>query len=165
MEVIELNAGTDEAFAGLWRHLLGIDLVDTIEARRRPVDEPVALLLTEPRAVHVVRDDDVWLRLVDVFGALTAREYEGEPVVLDVADPVLEANSGRYRVSADGVNRTDLPAQLRLGVDVLAMLYFGAWQASALAATGRIQVVEPTALERVDRLFAGRRPAWCGTFF
>lgn len=166
VDVISLHAGTDEAFAGLWRYLLGIDLVDGIEAQDRPPDEPTTLLFTDPRAVEVTGGtDDLWLRLVDVETALAAREYEGEPVVLEVADPVLEANSGRYRVSPAGVSRTGAPAQLRLGVDALAMLYLGTWRASALVTAGRVQVGDPVAPERADRLFATRRSAWCGTHF
>lgn len=166
LDVMDLHAGTDEALGGLWRHLLGVDLVDSITAEGRPVDDPLVLLFTDPRAVELTRGgDDVWLRLVDVPAALSAREYDGEPVVLEVDDPVLEANSGRYRVSPEGVTRTDRPAQLRLGADTLAMLYFGAWRASALVTAGRIQAAEPGAAERADRLFTVAGPAWCGTHF
>lgn len=166
LDIWDLCAGTDEAFAGLWRHLLAVDLVDTIDAWNRPIDEPTSLLFTDPRATKVTSGtDDLWLRLVDVPAALAAREYEGEPVVLEVTDPVLEANSGRYRVGPDGVTRTDLPAQLRLGVDALAMLYLGAWQASALVTAGRIQAVDPAAPARADRLFSTARHPWCGTHF
>ncbi|WP_236793018.1 GNAT family N-acetyltransferase [Amycolatopsis sp. GM8] len=166
LEVWDLHATTAEAFAGLWRYLLAVDLVDTVEMTNRPLDEPVPLLFTDPRAAKLTGGgDDLWLRLVDVPAALAAREYEGEPVVLEVTDPVLEANSGRYRVGPDGVARTDLPAQLRLGVDALAMLYFGAWQASALVTVGRIQVAGDGAAARADRLFTTRPQAWCGTHF
>lgn len=166
LDVFSLHAGSDEAFAGLWRYLLGVDLVDHIAAHGRPADEPTALLFTDPRAVEITGGgDDLWLRLVDVEAALSAREYDGEPVVLEVADPVLETNSGRYRVSPAGVTRTEQPAQLRLGAGALAMLYFGTWRTSALVTAGRVQVGDAAAPERADRLFATRRPAWCGTHF
>ncbi|TNC25451.1 GNAT family N-acetyltransferase [Amycolatopsis alkalitolerans] len=166
LEVADLRAATAEAFAGLWRYLLAVDLVDTIEAPGRPLDEPIPLLFADPRAAKVTGGgDDLWLRLVDVPAALAAREYEGEPVVLEVTDPVLTANSGRYRVGPEGVTRAEAPAQLGLGVDALAMLYFGAWAASALVTAGRIQVAGPDDAERADRLFATRPPAWCGTHF
>ncbi|GAB2970991.1 hypothetical protein GCM10017788_21950 [Amycolatopsis acidiphila] len=63
------------------------------------------------------------------------------------------------------MTRTDLPAQLRLGVAALAMLYLGTWRASALVTAGRVQVGDPAAPERADRLFATRRSSWCGTHF
>jgi predicted acetyltransferase len=166
LDVMDFWAATDEAFAGLWRYLLAVDLVDAIEAHGRPVDDPAPLLFADPRTAKVTGGgDDVWLRLVDVPAALAARAYDGEPVVLEIADPVLEANSGRYRVSPGGVTRTDRPAQLRLGVDALAMLYLGTWRASALVTAGWIQARDPAAAERADRLFASRRSAWCGTHF
>jgi predicted acetyltransferase len=166
MDIVGLRAGSDEAFAGLWRYLLAVDLVDKVRVEGRPLDEPTALLFTDLRACATTGgDDDLWLRLVDVPAALAAREYEGEPVVLDVVDSLLPANSGRYRVSADKVARTDAPAELRLGVDTLAMLYFGAWRASALAATGRIQPVDQDAVARAGGLFRTRVSAWCGTHF
>ncbi|KAA9152180.1 GNAT family N-acetyltransferase [Amycolatopsis acidicola] len=166
LDVVSLQYANDEAFAGLWRYLLAVDLVDTIELGGRPPDDPTPLLFADPRVCAVTGGgDDLWLRLVDVGQALAAREYEGEPVVLEVADRVLERNSGRYRVSADGAERTDEPAELTLGVDALAMLYFGAWKASALAGVGRIGATGPDALRHADRLFATRASGWCGTHF
>lgn len=166
MDVTNLYAASDEAFAGLWRYLLSVDLVDTIQAEDRPLDEPTSLLFTDPRVCEVTAvTDDLWLRLADVPAALAARTYEGEPVVLEVTDPVLEGNSGRYRVGPDGVERTSDPAELRLGVDALAMLYFGGWPASALVAAGRVQVAEASAVTRAEGLFATRPSAWCGTHF
>ncbi|WP_435155228.1 GNAT family N-acetyltransferase [Amycolatopsis sacchari] len=166
LDVIGLHTANDEAFAGLWRYLLSVDLVDVIRAEGRPVDEPTALLCTDYRVVKTTAvTDDLWLRLVDVPAALAAREYEGEPVVMEVADTLLEDNSGRYRVGQDGVSRTEAPAELRLGVDALAMLYLGAWPASALVTAGRIQAADPDAVTRADRLFATRPSAWCGTHF
>jgi predicted acetyltransferase len=158
-------AGTD-ALAGLWRFLLRVDLVDEIQARTRPCDEPAELLFTDPRACRVTGiEDETWLRLVDVAAALSAREYDGEPMVLEVRDPVLPGNSGRYRVGPGGVERTGAVPELELAVDSLAMVYLGGWRPSALAAVGRIRAQRPGALARADRLLASTTSAWCGTFF
>jgi len=78
---------------------------------------------------------------------------------------VLPQNSGRYAVSADGVERTDAPAGLTMDAEVLAMLYLGAWRASALARAGRISVADPAALAAADAVFAAEQVPWCGTFF
>ncbi|GAB2970985.1 hypothetical protein GCM10017788_21940 [Amycolatopsis acidiphila] len=58
MDLMSLDAATDEAFAGLWCYLLGVDLVDGIEAGGRPLDEPTALLFTDPRAVKITGGGD-----------------------------------------------------------------------------------------------------------
>ncbi|HVW43279.1 MAG TPA: GNAT family N-acetyltransferase [Amycolatopsis sp.] len=165
LDVWHLTAASDEAFAGLWRYLLSVDLVDRIKMDG-PVDDGTELLLTDPRACTVTGvGDGLWLRLVDVPAALAAREYDGEPVVLEVTDSFLPGNDGRYRVAPDGVARTDTPGELSLSADTLAMLYLGTWRASALASAGRIRVAEPKALARADRLFGVGVSAWCGTHF
>lgn len=167
LEVRSLHSANGEAFAGLWRYLLGVDLVDVIMAGARPLDEPTELLFTDPRRCSTTAggDADFWVRLVDVPVALAARDYDGEPVVIEVVDPVLEANSGRYLVSPDEVTRTTEPAGLRLGVDALAVVYFGAWRASVLAGAGWIQPIDSEAVVRADRLFRTGVSAWCGTHF
>jgi predicted acetyltransferase len=163
----ELRASSPEAVAGLWRFLLNIDLVSEVRAGGRPVDEPVAGMLTDLRSCEVVgAGDDLWVRLVDVGAALDARGYfDAEPVVLEVHDRRLPANSGRYRVGPGGAARTDAAPEVRLDVDVLAMLYLGEWTATALAQCGRLEALDRAALPRLDELFRSATKAWCGSNF
>lgn len=165
--VEDMNAANPDAFAGLWRYLLSVDLVDRIDAFGRPVDEPVAALLTDQRACATRGVyDDVWVRLVDVPAALSARTYRGSgSVVIDVRDTVLTSNSGRYRLSADGCASTDEPAALSMTVDTLAMLYLGGWRVSALVTAGRIEATDADSVTIADRLFATDAAPWCGTPF
>ncbi|WP_086842631.1 GNAT family N-acetyltransferase, partial [Amycolatopsis kentuckyensis] len=115
LEVGDLFAGSPAAFAGLWRFLLGLDLVDRIAVEAQPLDDPIDLLLADHRSGTVDRiGDEHWIRLVDVPAALAARAYgPAEPVVLEVTDPLLPGNSGTYLVTPDGAGRTDRPAGLR----------------------------------------------------
>jgi predicted acetyltransferase len=167
LQLVDLFAGTPAAFAGLWRFLLGLDLVDRIVAEARPLDEPIELILADHRRSTVERiGDEHWVRLVDVPAALAAREYgTAAPVVVEVADPLLPANSGAYRITPDGAERTDEPAALGLDVTTLAMVYFGTWRPSALAGAGRIEVRDPDAAANADVLFGTRVAAWSGTHF
>lgn len=167
LEIMDLHLANCAAFAGLWRFLLSVDLVDVISLTDRPLDETTELLFTDPTRWRPTGGiaQAFWLRLVDVPAALAARDYRGDRVVIEVADPVLEANSGRYLVSVEGAAPTDEPPGLRLGVDALAMLYLGAWRASALAGAGLIQPVEEKAVEVADELFRADAAAWCGTRF
>ncbi|MFC5994695.1 GNAT family N-acetyltransferase [Pseudonocardia hispaniensis] len=169
LRVEDLHAGSVDAAAGLWRFLLSVDLVDTVEGWLRPLDEPLELLLTDPRKCQVTgQEDETWLRLVDVPAALAARSWgAAEPVLLGVSDTVLPENSGVYRIGPDAVERVSC-AEPELECDVagLAAAYLGDRMPSALAVCGWWTVRDPVAVSRADALFAigGPRP-WCGTFF
>jgi predicted acetyltransferase len=167
LTVLDLWARNAEAWADLWLFVLGIDLVAEVATFTRPVDEPVQWLLGDRRACQVAEEaDETWLRLLDVPAALSARTYrQAEPVVLGVRDAYLPENSGSYRVAADGVTRVDDAPELVLDVDVLASTYLGDVSFTTLAATRRLDVVEPSALARADALFEVSEAPWCGTFF
>jgi predicted acetyltransferase len=136
-------------------------------AEERALDEPIELLLADHRHAGVEEvSDEHWIRLVDVPKALAARSYgHAAPVVLEVADPLLPGNSGAYRITPDGAERTDEPAALRLDVTTLAMAYLGTWRFSALAGAGRIEVRDPAAPAAADVLFGTRVASWSGTYF
>ncbi|WP_243788771.1 GNAT family N-acetyltransferase [Saccharopolyspora gloriosae] len=167
MQVAELHAADAVATASLWRFLLSLDLVTTIAAIDRPVDEALPWWLADRRGYSVDRlDDDLWVRLVDVPAALAARSYGAEdPVVIEVRDAVLPENAGSYRIGAGGAEPSDDPPHLSLDVDVLASLYLGDVTVTTLAEANRINVHDPAAASRADRLFATERPPWCGTGF
>jgi predicted acetyltransferase len=164
--VLDFQAADQTVANDLWRYLVGIDLVDEVVAYFRPVDDPIEAMLVDSYAVRDESEGELWLRIVDVPAALAARTYGvAEPVVIEVTDPLLAANSGRYRVGPHGMERvTDAPA-LTMDVDVLAMIYLGTWRPSALAGIGRITVADEAALPAADRLFAVDRPAWNGSMF
>ncbi|WP_410566716.1 GNAT family N-acetyltransferase [Amycolatopsis sp. cmx-4-61] len=167
LDVHDLHAAGPAARAALWRFLLSVDLVSEVRARHRPVDEPLALMLTDHRhAATVSVEDDLWLRPVDVAAALAARSYRAaDPVVVAVTDRLLPANTGHYEIGPDGGGRTAAAADLVLDVDTLGMLYLGQWSATTLAEAGRIDVRDPAAPGRADELFTTTAAPWCGTSF
>lgn len=169
IEVTELVALNPAAHQGLWRHLLELDLVDTVSIGTLALDDPLPLLFTDERAVTLgpVRDES-WLRLTDVPAALGARTYgEAAPVHLAVHDALLPQNDGVYRIGADGAVRAaaGTPAQVTVSVSDLAATYLGGTRWWRLAAAGRVQVAEPDAVARLDRLFAVDREPYAGVFF
>lgn len=164
--VLDFQAADQTVANDLWRYLVSVDLVDEVVAYLRPADDPIEAMLVDAYAVRGETEGELWLRVVDVPAALAARAYgAAEPVVVEVADPFLPANSGRYRISTHGAERvTDEPA-LTMNAEVLAMVYLGAWRPSVLAGIGRITVADPAALPAADRLFAVDQPAWNGSLF
>lgn len=167
LTVEDFVAATPEAGYALLEFLFGLDLVERVRFWQRPMDDGLIAAVVDPRTVSVeAEDDDLWVRVVDVPAALAARAYRpGGPVVVEVVDPVLEANSGRYRISGDGAARcADEPA-VSVDIDVLAMAYLGAWSWTTLAEAGRVRVADPAAVAALDRLFAVDRAPYTGTFF
>ncbi|GAA2538068.1 GNAT family N-acetyltransferase [Pseudonocardia hydrocarbonoxydans] len=167
LQVSDLHAAGPDATAALWAFLTGIDLVDRVEGWLRPVDEPLELLLADPRDCTVTGvEDETWLRLVDVPTALAARGWgDGPPVLLGVHDRLLPANDGVYRIDGGGAARVDADPELECDVDGLAMAYLGDRAPSLLAATGWWRVHDAGAPARADALFATDRLPWCGTYF
>lgn len=153
----------DDAWRDLWIYVSKLDLVDRIEVSVA-LDDPLTWLFEDPRVVQTTEVfDEIWLRLVDLPRMLAARTYGvGEPVVIEVHDKLLPANSGRYRVSPDGAERVDTQADLTIPVDLLGAVYLGDTTFSQLAAAKRI---EGTRLADADALFAVSRKPLCGTFF
>src|SRR4051794_23518984 len=108
--VKEAMATTPEATRAIWRYLLGIDWMRRLEAYHLPEDHELFLLLSEPRRMRYGLGDALWLRLLDVGRALSARSYSGEDrLVLDVQDEFLPANAGRWLLSGE---RTDADPDL-----------------------------------------------------
>ncbi len=100
LRVIEMQAVDADAETALWNYLFGVDLVGTVQAVDRPVDDPLRWQLPDARRLRVRElRDHLWVRVVDVAGALTARTYATEDaVVIDLVDEFRPANSGRWLV-------------------------------------------------------------------
>ena len=175
LEVRELIAATGRAERALWRFALEMDLVGRIRAHHQPADSPLLLLLAEPRRLGFTVGDGLFVRLVDLAGALSGRRYAAAgSVVLDVADAGAPWNEGRWRLAVDGdvrassgpplrgvVERTDDPADIALDVTDLGCCYLGGFTFGELVRAGRAVEGRPGAVGRADALFAVDRAPWC----
>jgi len=165
----DLQAVDGEAYRALWRYCLGIDLVAVIKAYTRRLREPLALLLEAPRRLQETRADHIWVRILDVVGALAARRYaaEGE-VVLEVVDGFRPEAGGRFLLEGgpDGAEcrRTDRAAEVMLASADLAAAYLGDARLSDLAWLGRVQG-EPAAMSRAQAMFHWPVAPWCSVHF
>jgi predicted acetyltransferase len=169
IRVRELMAETREAYADIWRFALDIDLTERLEAWPRPVDEPIFWMLAEPRRLSVKVHDGMWLRLVDLPAALSARRYSGEDrLVLEVIDEFCPWNAGRFELDArpDGAEcrPTHREADVLVDTASLAAAYLGGVRFSVLGRAGRAEG-DPAALGRADRLFAWEPVPWCHQVF
>ncbi len=177
-EVRELVAATDRGRRDLWRYLFSIDLVRRTRARSLPPDDPVFLMLAEPRQLGFTLGDGLYLRLVDVAAALRTRGYASQgTLVLELSDGFCPWNAGRWRlrVSSDqpawgpggvqvgataSVDPTERPADLALDASALGSAYLGGFSFRSLAAAGRVTELREGALRQADEMFAVPVPPW-----
>lgn len=169
MTVSDTFAAHPRAAAALWRHLLGVEWVNRVTVESVAPDDPLPLLVDNPRAC-VLRAgsgfDELWLRVLDVPRTLEARTYDAPGrLVLDVSDR-LEYAAGTFAVEAAGdgtasVTRTSEPADLALDVSVLGTLYLGDQTVTQLAAAGWLTEQRPGAARRGDRMLRTAFRPWC----
>jgi predicted acetyltransferase len=162
---------TPEAEGGLWRYILDLDLAGTVKLLDRPVDDPVRWRLADPRRLRVIHvGDQLWVRLLDVPGALAARRYAvSGSLVLEVTDALRPRNQGRFRLEGgpDGATCAPVNASPDLALDVadLGAAYLGGASLASLARAERVAELTPGALLRADRMFAASPPPICTTHF
>jgi len=159
IEMSLLLAATDEAYAGLWRFFLSMDLIGTIQASELAVDEPLWWMIADQRAATITVRDHQYVRVLDVPTALGARTYDSaDTIAFEVEDP-LGIAGGTFVLSADAdgtatVDVVDDPPVgipvVGLGVAELSALVLGGVSAVTLARAGRLDADDPA---RIARLF------------
>lgn len=169
VRVKELVALDADAHAGLWRFLLGVDLMTRVAWDNLPADDPLPHRLPDPRAVRGTTADGLWVRVLDVPGALTRRAYATTgAVTIEVVDDAGYA-AGRWRVDAspDGATctRATGSADLAMSAAELGAVYLGDTPLRSLAAAGRVDEHAPGAVATASALFAWHRAAWCPEIF
>jgi predicted acetyltransferase len=180
MVVHELFSADPVACEALWADLLSRDLVTTARAYRRPVDDPLPFLLTESRQVRTRQSDGLWIRLVDLPAALAARRYlRPVDLVIEVADALVPANAGRWRLRAAAAERTWQAAEageaicerttadpdIALDVSALGAAYLGGTRLSALAGAGQIAELRHGAVAELSSAMSWDPAPWAPIMF
>ena len=170
LAIRDLFAADPAAYAAVWRHLLDRDLISTVTAIGRPVDDPIQYLLTDPRRLRVGVSDGLWVRLVDVGRALSQRAYATSiDTVVEVDDQLCPWNAGRWRLTGDTTGATceptNRPADVTLPVSALGAAFLGAPVLSARAGAGLVRELRPGTLTRLARALAWDPAPWCPMVF
>ncbi|HEY0442893.1 MAG TPA: GNAT family N-acetyltransferase [Candidatus Limnocylindrales bacterium] len=171
LNVDELHALSDAAYASLWRFLAEMDWVARVKAERRRVDERLPWLLTNARAARVSDiGDSIWVRIHDVRRALEARTYERDGnVVVEVVDAELRSGKVRLRVDVDGGRATCRPttrsADLTIGVAALGAAYLGGVPLGLAVIAAGCDEHREGSLAALDRILRTMDEPWCSTFF
>lgn len=171
LTVWELVGADADVELALWR-LVGSSASAAFTTRfvSRP-DDPLLLWLTDPNEVRAVAFEHQWLsRLVDAPAAVAARGFRAGVrgrVPLDVVDPVLEANAGRWQLVVEdgsGELRPGGDGRVRLDVGAFASLWTGWASAWTLAQAGRIAGATTDDLQLLTDAFGGPMP-WVRNYF
>ncbi|MFC7878194.1 enhanced intracellular survival protein Eis [Isoptericola sp. NPDC057391] len=167
-DVVALDAAAARA---LWGVLLDLDLMSSTDPFLLPVDDAVMSLLVDPRAAGARVTDNVWVRVVDVPGALAGRRYQADvDVVLGITDARLPDNAGSWRLRSTAFGpasceRTDDAPDLELDVRELGAAYLGGTSLASLAGAGLVSERAPGALARASAAFGWPVAPGCGWVF
>lgn len=159
-----------EAHRGLWEFCAAHDLVHRVVWSSVPEDDPMPLLLQEPRQLRRRTGDGLWMRISDVGAALRQRPY-GDPGVLTLAvhDQLCPWNNATFVLETDGAESSaevidgqpSPDADLSLGIHSLAPLLAGHSPATVLARAGLVRARDEKALLMADRVFTTDYRPWC----
>ena len=164
--VREALGTTPRATAAIWRFVLDVDWMATVEISLAPPDHPLFLLLANPRRPRYRMGDGLWVRVVDLPAALSGRVYgAGGPLVLEVRDAICEWNDGRWKLEEGVCERTDAQPDLALDVSALGSAYLGAVSFTQLRDAGRVEELRERSIAHADALFAWRPLPWCLEIF
>lgn len=178
LTVRELIAADPAAAAALWQDMLSRDLVTEVIARLRPAEDPVLFQLLDPRRARAQVADGLWVRIIGLPAALTARAYSCPvDVVLEVSDELLPDNAGRWHLRAAGTRRTanapgtvscertSEPADVALDIRDLGAAYLGGTRLGTLAAAGLVTELRPGALAPLSAAMSWNPSPWCPVVF
>lgn len=144
----------------LWSVLADLDLMRSFTATGLSLDDPGILLAHDLRGLDVRLKDRVWVRILDVPAALTARTYGIDlDLTVDVTDETIAENSHPWRIVVRDRRATVTRAErgsaidLRMGIQDLSAAYLGGTTIDALAGAGLVDEVREGAASRLSDAF------------
>jgi len=175
LSVREMVSADAAASAVLAADLLSRDLATEFRIGDRPVDDPLLYQLADPRRARQRLTDGLWVRIVDVPGALAARRYSCPvDMVIEVRDDLLASNAGRWRLTAsdsssDSGSCVAAPdsaqADVVLDVTALGAAYLGGTRLGALSAAGLVTEGRPGAVRQLSTALSWDPAPWCPVHF
>jgi GNAT superfamily N-acetyltransferase len=147
----------------MWSVLADLDLMTSMRVTSVALDSPLIHLLKDVRGVVANMRDQVWLRILDVPAALSARTYlKDVELTIDVEDSRIAENSHPWRFTVENgvatVERAerDTSVDVRLSIQELSAAYLGGTTLDALAGAGLVDEVRPGAVADLSDAFRSR---------
>jgi predicted acetyltransferase len=162
----EVLARSLEAEIALWRYLCDIEWAGAVSARLLPLDHPLWWILAQPRRMKMRVGDGLWVRLLDVGAALSARSYSAQgPITFQVTDDFCSWNAGRWKLEHGVAKKTRAEADLACDVTALGSVYLGGFTFAELVRGGRVEELKRGAAARADAIFRMDVLPWCPEVF
>ncbi len=170
LDVREVAATAPAARAAVYEHLFTRDLVIRVNFEHLPVDDLLWTLAADPMRLEARPRVALWIRLVDLPGALAERSYAAPvDVVIEVTDRHAPWNQGRWRLRADRSGATCEPAldapDLSLDAAHLGAAFLGQFTVGAKVAAGTVTEHTPGAADLLDTALRVPRAPLCGVIF
>lgn len=168
VKVVEAFGLDDDARRTLWSYLTGIDLFPSVTWWNAPSDNPLYEEVDNIRHLTTRHIDTLWLRILDMPVALSARTYEEDgTITIGVVDEFLDRD-GVVRLDVRDGRGTCSPStdepDVTLSVSDLSSLYLGRPSAIAKGRAGRISG-DPSAVRTLDRLMRTAQAPFCAEVF
>ena len=164
--VVEAMGDSPEATNAIWRFLFDIDWLARVKAIYLPLDHPLLLSLADPRRLNFLVREGLWIRLIDVGAALSARGYAtDDSIVIEITDEFCPWNAGRWRVARASVEKTTAEADLACDTASLGCVYLGGFTFAQLERSLRVKELRTGAIARADAIFHSDRAPWCPELF
>jgi predicted acetyltransferase len=97
---------------------------------------------------------------------MAARSFAaGGDVVVELTDPFVPENAGRWRIGHGGAERVEEPAEISLDVTGLGSVYLGGFSFADLVRASRARELVVGAVERADAIFRTDAAPWCAEIF
>jgi predicted acetyltransferase len=168
--VVEVLAESPGAHRTLLATLVDLDLMGTASFDNLPVDDPLLVLLHDPRRSPAQVTDQLHVRLVDLPRALALRTYAAEvDLVLGVEDATCPWNAGRWRLSVGPsgavCERTTDAADVALDVRELGAAFLGDRTLVPAQRAGLVDEQRSGAVTALSRATTWDVAPWCDRIF
>lgn len=159
----DLVAHDAAAWRALIHYLFSRDILHRVIFPSRPEDDPLPLLLDNPRALQISgRRDESWIRILDPQAVLARLPLkEAAPLDLILTDPVFADNNRKIRLGAPGETRLQ---PVGIAISDLSGWIFGAVTGADLLAAGRL-TGNLESVNEFDSFHPGGPKPWSGISF
>lgn len=166
-EIISIDRETNNA---LWHYIFGVELVEEITFNRRAPNDPLYLMLENPRKLKRDTIDGLWVRIIDPIKMLESRtyNYKGE-MTISITGQNQQDIEGTYLIETDGnnteVKKVKKKPDIFMRPSDLSSIYFGGTSPGEHFQAGNIDVENHNSLRILSKMFFVEQKPWCNTDF